>query len=167
MPIEAVIFDMDGVIIASEDYWWESRVEWATALGKTWTHDDQRASMGRNTVEWAEVMRDRLQLDGMPLPQIMADVTGLVVRRIEAHLPVLPGALEAVLTAASRYRVALASGSPTAVIQKVMTLTGLDKIFEVMVFGDDMPRGKPFPDIYLEAARQLGVEPIHCVGIED
>lgn len=167
MPIEAVIFDMDGVLVASEDYWLESRVEWAGRLGKPWTDDDQRACMGRNTVEWAEVMRERLHLSEMSLDQIMSEVTGLVLQRMDAHLPVLPGAIEAVHRAASAYRVALASGSPTAVIRHVTELTGLDQVFEVMVFGDDMARGKPHPDIYLETARRLGVAPERCAGIED
>ena len=167
MPLEAVIFDMDGVLVASEDYWLEARIEWAGNLGKSWTDDDQRACMGRNTIEWAEVMRERLELGDMPLDRIMTDVTGLVLKRLDAHLPVLPGAVEAVHRAASAYRVALASGSPTAVIRHVTQATGLDKVFEVMVFGDDMARGKPHPDIYLEAARQLGVAPEHCAGIED
>ncbi len=167
MPFEAIIFDMDGVIVASEDYWWESRVEWAAKLGKTWTHDDQRLAMGRNTAEWAEVMRERLDLPDMPLEQVMSEVMALVLARLEAHLPVLPGALEAVHTAAARYRVALASGSPIPIIKRVMELTALDQVFEVMVYGDDQPRGKPYPDIWLEATRQLGVDPIRCVGIED
>lgn len=166
MPIDAVIFDMDGVIIASEDYWWESRCEWVESLGKTWTDTDQRDCMGRNTVEWAQVMKDRLGLD-TPLEEVIEQVRSRIVARLEARLPVLPGAVEAVHTAASKYPVALASGSPTIVIQRVMALTGLDRVFKVMIFGDDMARGKPHPDIYLETARLLGVDPTHCVGIED
>src|SRR5688572_14865105 len=100
MPFEAVIFDMDGIIVASEDYWLESRVEWAAKLGKTWTQEDQRHAMGRNTAEWATVMKERLHLDDMPLEQIMSEVMALVLGRLEAHLPVLPGALEAVQIAA-------------------------------------------------------------------
>jgi HAD superfamily hydrolase (TIGR01509 family) len=167
MPFEAVIFDMDGVIVASEDYWWESRVEWAAKHGKTWTHDDQRLAMGRNTAEWAAVMQERLHLPEIPLQQIMDEMTALVVARMEAQLPLLPGAVEAVQLAASRYRVALASGSPIPIIKRVMALTGLDQIFEVMVYGDDQPRGKPHPDIWLAACNALGVEPARCVGIED
>jgi HAD superfamily hydrolase (TIGR01509 family) len=135
-------------------------------LGKHWSFDDQRAAMGRNTVEWARVMQQRLQID-MPLDEIIEQVRGDVIARLEARLPLLPGALEAVHTAASAYRVALASGSPTQIIDKVMRLTGLGSVFEVMVFGDDMAHGKPAPDIYLETARRLALEPAECVGIED
>src|SRR5690606_20589816 len=112
MPIEAVIFDMDGILVASEDYWFESRVEWAGSLGKPWTLDDQRFTMGRNTSEWTAFMQERLGLHDMTLEQIANEVTGRVIQRVEAKLPLLPGAVEAVHTAATKYPVALASGSP-------------------------------------------------------
>lgn len=166
MTIQAVIFDMDGVLVDSEEYWWQSRVEFARALGKGWTHEDQRHAMGRNTIEWAAVMRERLELD-MTLDEIITDIKRRVIAHYEQRLPVLPGALEAVYTAASAYPVALASGSPTEIIERVMQLTGLDKVFKFVVFGDDMPNGKPSPDIYLETARLLNVDPALCVGIED
>lgn len=167
MPVQAIIFDMDGILVDSEAYWFQSRIDFAVERGKTWTMDDQRAAMGRNTIEWAHVMHERLHLGDMPLQAIMDDVTDRVIARLEAHLPLLPGAVEAVHTAASLHRVALASGSPTRVIEAVMHLTGLDRVFEVMVFGDTIARGKPHPDIYLETAARLGVEPTRCVGIED
>ena len=167
MRFDAVIFDMDGVLVDSEAYWLESRQEFAAAQGRTWTLDDQHAAMGRNTVEWAAFMRDRLHLEDWPLEAIIEPVRGGVIRRLEARLPLLPGAVEAVQTAASAYPVALASGSPTAVIDTVMRLTGLDQILRVRVYGDDIAHGKPAPDIYFEAARQLGARPDYCVGIED
>lgn len=167
MPLEAIIFDMDGVLVDSEAYWLESRREFAAAQGKSWSMDDQHAAMGRNTVEWAEVMRERLALSDWALEDIVESVRGGVIQRLETRLPTLPGALEAVHTAAAHHRVALASGSPTAVIDTVMRLTGLNEVFEVRVYGDDIARGKPAPDIYLETARQLAVNPACCLGIED
>jgi HAD superfamily hydrolase (TIGR01509 family) len=166
MPIEAVIFDMDGVLVDSEVYWKRAREMFAHDLGKVWTIDDQKNAMGRNTIEWAQVMQERLQLE-MPLEQIMDDVIGRVLAQCAERMPVRPGAVEAVQKAGSRYRVALASGSPTAVIEYVMSHTGLDKIFETMVFGDTIPNGKPAPDIYLETLKRLGVAPKNAVGIED
>jgi HAD superfamily hydrolase (TIGR01509 family) len=166
VPIEAVIFDMDGVLVDSEVYWQKARVEFARDLGKQWdTHAKERV-MGRNTIEWAEAMREYLNID-MPREEVIEDVIRRVMALYDAHLPTRPGAIEAVHMAAKHFRVALASASPTRVIDYVMRLTGLDKVFEVMVYGDDLARGKPAPDIYLEAARQLGVEPRHCVGVED
>ncbi len=166
MPIEAVIFDMDGVIVDSEEYWWQSRVEFAQKRGKVWSFDDQRTAMGRSTIEWARVMQERLQLD-LSLEAIMQEVIAGVNARLEARLPVLPGAVEAAQASAAAYPVALASGSPTSVIKEVMRLTGLDQVFRITVYGDDMQHGKPDPEIYLTTAQKLGIDPARCVGIED
>lgn len=166
MAIEAVIWDMDGVLVDSEAYWLDSRVTFAARLGKPWTMDDQRAAMGRSTVEWAHVMRDRLAIE-MEIDDIIEQVRGGVLERIAARMPSLPGAIEAVYTAAERYPVALASGSPTIVIDTVMQLIGLNNVFQAIVYGDDMKEGKPSPEIYFEAARRLNVDPARCVGIED
>jgi HAD superfamily hydrolase (TIGR01509 family) len=167
MTIEAVIFDMDGVLIDSEEYWWQSRLEFAGALGKTWTMDDQRQTMGRNTVEWGRIMQERLALNDMPLEDIMNGVKSRVIAKLEARLPLLPGAVEAVHTAARGYPVALASGSPKEVINKVMQMTQLHQVFQHIVYADDMAHGKPAPDVYLATAKLLGVEPSRCLGIED
>lgn len=164
--IEAVIFDMDGVIVDSEEYWWQSRVEFAQKRGLDWSLDDQRLAMGRSTIEWARVMQERLALD-LALEDIMREVIAGVNRRLEARLPVLPGAVEAARLSASAYPVALASGSPTQVIDEVMKLTQLDQVFPIMLYGDDMDRGKPDPEIYLKTAARLGIDPANCVGIED
>lgn len=166
MPIEAVIFDMDGVIVDSEVYWLQARQAFAETHAKTWTMDDQRVAMGRNTVEWARVMQERLQLD-LTIDTIIADMKGRLIEQYEQRLPLLPGAIEAVQTAASAYPVALASGSPVDIIDYVMQRTGLDKVFQYVVYADDMPNGKPAPDVYLHTAQLLGVAPNVCVGIED
>jgi HAD superfamily hydrolase (TIGR01509 family) len=166
MPIEAVIFDMDGVLVDSEVYWTRSRVEFAQDRGKVWTDAFQREAMGRSTVEWAEVMKKRLELDDS-IDDIIKEIKARVIAHYDEKMPTRPGALEAVHLAAKHYRVALASGSPTDIIQHVMHSTGLDKVFEVTVYGDDMLNGKPAPDIYFEAMKQLGVQPAASVGIED
>lgn len=166
MPITTVIFDMDGVLVDSEVYWAQSRVEFAESRGKVWTDDDQRTAMGRSTVGWAQVMQDRLALE-MPLDDIITEMKARVIAHYEERMPDRPGALSAVRTMAGQYRVALASGSPTDIIQSVMRITGLDQVFEEIVYGDDIPNGKPAPDIYIEALRRLGVSADSAIGIED
>ncbi len=166
MPIQAVIYDMDGVLLDSERCWFQARIDFAAARGLSWTMDDQRHAMGRSTVEWADVMRQRLHLD-LPREQVMAEVIARVNDQISARFPELPGAVESVHRLAEAFPLALASGSPTQVIDRVMALTGLDAVFQHIVYGDDMAHGKPAPDIYFEAARRLGVDPAACVGIED
>lgn len=166
MPIDAVIYDMDGVLVDSEVYWLKAREDFARDLGKTWTDEDHRLAMGRSTIEWAQVMKERLNLT-MTLDDIMDQVIGRVQAQYDARMPDRPGALDSVRQMAARYRVGLASGSPTKVIQHVLALTGLDKLFEVVVYGDDMKHGKPAPDIYIETLRLMGIEPRRAVGIED
>ncbi len=166
MPLEAIVFDMEGVLMDSEGYWTLSREEFAAAHGKRWTMDDQRQVMGRNTVEWARIMRERLALD-MTLEAIMDEVIALVIGHYEAQFPARPGALEAVRLAATRYPVALASGSPTAVIDHVMQRSGLASVFSAIVYGDTIANGKPAPDIYNEALRRLNVPASRALGIED
>jgi beta-phosphoglucomutase-like phosphatase (HAD superfamily) len=165
-PIQAVIFDMDGVLVDSEVYWQQSREEFAREIGKVWRPEDQRRVMGVSTLEWAEIMRERLEVD-RPLEDIIADIKARMFAHYKRRMPILPGALEAVHKAAARYKVGLASGSETSVIKLVMEETGLGKIFNVVIYGDTVPRGKPSPDIYLEAARQLGIPPEQAVGVED
>ncbi len=164
--IQAVIFDMDGVLVDSEVYWDLARVEYAKDRGKTWTDAFQRLAMGRSTVGWARVMQDKLALDES-VDAIIAEMKARVIAQYERRMPTRPGALESVAAMRREFRVGLASGSPTEIIQAVTRITGLDQIFEVMIFGDEVARGKPAPDIYLEGLSQLGVAPANSLGIED
>lgn len=166
MPIEAVIFDMDGVLVDSEVYWGQSRIEFAKDRGKEWTDEFQREAMGQSTIGWATVMKNRLDLSET-VDAIIAEMKQRVIAHYEQKMPTREGALEAVKLASEHYRVGLASGSPTDIIQRVMQLTGLDQIFETIVYGDTVPNGKPAPDIYIEAMKRLNITPNVTVGIED
>jgi len=166
MPIGAVIFDLDGVIVDSEPVWNRSRIELVGAHGRSWNEELQRACMGRSTLEWAEIMRERVPLP-MTVAEVMDEMRERMLAAYRAHLPVLPGAVEAVHRMAGAFAVAMASGSMTALIEHVLRATGLDRRISVVVFGDTIPRGKPAPDIYLEAARRLALPPGACAGVED
>ncbi len=166
MPIEAIIYDMDGVLVDSEVYWDKSRIEFARDRGKVWTDEFQRLAMGRSTVGWARVMQDKLALDET-IDEIIAEMKARVIAHYEERMPTRPGALESVARMNEHFRVGLASGSPTDIIKAVLSITGLDQIFEVMIYGDEVPRGKPAPDIYLEALQALKVAPANSLGIED
>ena len=166
MPIEAVIYDMDGVLVDSEVYWDQARVDFAVERGLRWTEAMQRQAMGRSTVGWAGVMRESLSLD-MSLDAIIAEMKARVIAQYERRMPTRPGALGSVAAMRAHFRIGLASGSPTEIIKAVLRITGLDQQFEVMIYGDEVARGKPAPDIYLEALRQMGVAPQNALGIED
>ena len=164
--IKAVIFDMDGVLVDSEVYWDKSRVEFAQDRGKVWTDEFQRLAMGQSTIGWAQVMKDKLSLDET-IDEIIIEMKQRVIAHYEKRMPTRPGAIESVKHMKEHFRVGLASGSPTEIIKAVLRITGLDQIFEVMIYGDNIPNGKPAPDIYQEAMKQLGVTPDVTVGIED
>ena len=166
-PIEAVLFDLDGVIVDSEPWWHAVRVEWAAARGLTWTEDDNRACMGRNSRDWARIMQERLRLD-LTIPQIERVIMDALVEKY-AHEPAprVPGAVEAVARIAASFPSAIASSAHPAVIRAALRSVGLAECFRVIVSADDVPAGKPAPDVYLEAARRLGVPPERCLVVED
>ncbi|MCY4144987.1 MAG: HAD family phosphatase [Chloroflexi bacterium] len=166
MAVEAIIYDMDGVLVDSEVYWDQARVDFAAERGLRWTDAMQRQAMGRSTVGWAGIMREQLTLD-MSLDAIIAEMKTRVIAQYERRMPTRPGALESVAAMQAQYRIGLASGSPTEIIKAVLRITGLDQQFEVMIYGDGVDKGKPAPDIYLEALRQMGVSPARALGIED
>ncbi|MEM9951100.1 MAG: HAD family phosphatase [Chloroflexota bacterium] len=166
MPIETIIFDMDGVLVDSEVYWGQSRIEFAKDRAKVWTDEFQREAMGQSTIDWATVMKNRLNLEEST-DEIIAEMKARVIAHYEAKMPAREGALEAVHLASKHYKVGLASGSPTDIIQRVMQLTGLDQVFETMVYGDTVLKGKPAPDIYIEAMKRLNTSPDVTLGIED
>ncbi len=166
-PIEAVIFDMDGVIVDSEPWWHAVRVAWAAEHGRTWTHADSQACMGLNSRDWAIVMRQRLSLDLAPAEVERAIVERLVARYAAEPAPQVPGAVEAVARISGELPAAIASSAHRDVIATALRSVGLAGRLRAVVSSDDVARGKPAPDVYLEAARRLGVAPAACLVVED
>jgi len=165
--IRAVIFDLDGVLVDTEPWWHGVRVAWAAARGRAWTSDDSRACMGSNSRDWSEIMRQRLAVDD-PAPAIERDiVAALVARYAASDVPMVPGAAAAAASIAARVPIAIASSAHPAVIAASLRAAGLADLFGVVVSSDDVPTGKPAPDVYLEAARRLGVGPGECLVVED
>jgi mannitol-1-/sugar-/sorbitol-6-/2-deoxyglucose-6-phosphatase len=168
--IEAVVFDMDGILIDSEVLWRLVREEFAADHGLVWDAHMQESTMGCNTAMWSRIMVERLQLKerlGMDEAAIAREIKGRLLKKYEQHLPEREGAVAAVKLAATKYRVALASGSPNELASYVMKVTGLDRIFLATMYGDDVTHGKPAPDIYLEVLKKIGVAPENAVGVED
>lgn len=168
MPFEAVIFDMDGVLVDSEIVWDEVRRDWAAARGRTWTTDDRAAVMGANSEAWARIMRDRLDLRHVPAAEVIRDIVDGVVRRFAAEgVPVIDGAIETVRRLEAEYALAVASSAHVDVINAALAATGLRDAFRAIASSDEVAHGKPAPDVYLEAARRIGVSPVACLVVED
>ena len=165
--VGAVIFDLDGVLVDSEIWWHEERVDWARQRGLTWTHEDSSHVMGANSRGWARIMRERMGLPPTEEAAIEDDIVDRVVRRYADGAPEIDGATAAVRSIAERWPVAIASSAHRAVIDAALQATGLAGAIPIVVSSDDVEHGKPAPDVYLEAARQLGVTPETCLVIED
>jgi beta-phosphoglucomutase-like phosphatase (HAD superfamily) len=165
---DAVLFDMDGVLVDSEPWWNEVRIAYARARGRTWSHDDQAACMGGNSREWAGVMQQRLGLADEPVEAIQdAVVAGVVAMYRDNPALIIDDAPRHVRRIAERYPVAIASSSHRDVIAAAMAALGLGDVLGAIVSSDDVPAGKPRPDVYLRAASLLGVAPGRCLVVED
>jgi HAD superfamily hydrolase (TIGR01509 family) len=164
--IEALVFDLDGVLLDSEQVWDEVREQLVQERGGRWHEQAQTEMMGMSSVEWSRYMHDEL---GVPDPP--EEISAEVVRRLEEvyrkRLPLIDGASEAVERLAARWPLGLASSSHRELIDLVLELSGLARFFRVTVSSEEVPRGKPAPDVYLEAARGLGVAPERCAAVED
>jgi HAD superfamily hydrolase (TIGR01509 family) len=165
--IEAVIFDLDGVLIDSEQAWTSERERLVRRRGGTWRADATREMMGMSSPEWSRYMRDALGVEMEP-DEIAAEVVrGLEDRYRREGPPLIAGASEAVLALAARWRLGLASSANRPLIELVLELAGLGERFAVVVSAEEVPHGKPAPDVYLEAARRIGVAPERCAAVED
>jgi HAD superfamily hydrolase (TIGR01509 family) len=164
--IEAVVLDLDGLLIQTEEIWDEVRQALARESGARYDADAQRAMMGMSSPEWSRYMHEELGV-----PETPEEISAEVVRRMEARyrerLPLLPGAVEAVERLAARWPLGLASSSNRPLIDAVLELAGLRPFFRVTISSEEVARGKPSPDVYLEAVRRLGVAPERTAAVED
>src|SRR2546421_2077734 len=157
---------MDGVLIASEEVWDAVREQYVRERGGRYDEEIQRAMMGMSSVEWSRYLHD---VAGVPDPP--EEINEAVVQRmLDAYrepLPLIPGAVEAVQRIAARFPLGLASSSNRPLIDTVLEVAGLTECFRATVSSEEVERGKPAPDVYVEAARRLDVEPDRCAAVED
>ena len=164
--IEAVVFDLDGVLIDSEPVWELVRHQVVGEHGGHWAPDAQRRLMGMSTQEWARYLSSDLGV-GLPPEQVAALVIDEMAARYQKELPLMPGAVQAVRGLAARWPLAVASSSPPSLIETVLDAAGLSPCFVAALSTEQVRRGKPAPDIYLAAAERLGRPPQTCAGVED
>ncbi len=164
--IEAVVFDLDGVLLDSEQVWDEVREQLARERGGRWSESAQRDMMGMSSPEWSRYMHDEVGL-AEPPAEINAEVVRRMLERYREHLPLLPGALDAVRRLAAEWPLGLASSSNRPLIEAFLDSARVRELFAVTVSSEEVAAGKPAPDVFLEAARRLGVAPERCAAVED
>jgi HAD superfamily hydrolase (TIGR01509 family) len=164
--IEAVIFDLDGILIDSEHVWDEVRQRLAEERGGRWNENASRDMMGMSSIEWSRYMRDVVGLEEEP-EEISAEVVRRLEERYRTEIPLIPGAEQAVERLGARWPLALASSSNRELIDLVLTESGVGGFFRASVSSEEVARGKPAPDVFLEAARRLDADPTRCAAIED
>ncbi len=164
--IDCVVFDLDGVIVDSEQVWDDVREQLAKERGGRWHEGAQTAMMGMSSPEWSAYMHEEIGLPESP-EEINDEVVRRMLARYEEELPLLPGAVAAVRRLAPEFRLGVASSSNRPLIAAVLEGAGLAGLFEVVVSSEEVAAGKPAPDVYLEAARRLAVEPGRAAAIED
>jgi HAD superfamily hydrolase (TIGR01509 family) len=164
--IRAVVFDLDGMLIQSEEVWDSVRERYTRERGGRYDEEIQRAMMGMSSTEWSRYLHDVAGIPDEP-EEINAEVVCRMLGAYEAELPLIDGAQEAVRRLAGEFRLAVASSSNRPLIDAVLQAAELEPYFEATVSSEEVAHGKPAPDVYLEAARRLGVEPAHCAAVED
>lgn len=162
----AVVFDLDGTLIDTEELWDEVRRELAAADGVAWPEEATTAMMGLNTREWSTYLWEQVGVGATPEEAARRTIEGMAEHH-RRGLVLLPGAIEAVAAMAARGPIAIASSSPVVLIRAAIEAMGVADLFGAVVSTEEVPRGKPFPDGYLEACRRLGVDPTQCVAVED
>jgi HAD superfamily hydrolase (TIGR01509 family) len=164
--LSAVIFDLDGVLLESEQVWSAAKRELTLARGGVWSEAAEREMLGMSSTEWSRYMRDQLRV-AMEPSEISASVVELVTRRYREELPLIDGADAAVRSLAASFALGLASSSNRQIIDLVLELTGWSALFSVTVSSEEVAHGKPAPDVYLEAVRRLEVAAGCSAAIED
>lgn len=164
--MDAVIFDLDGVLVDSERAWDEVRRAVVAENGGSWTDEATRAMQGMSTPEWAHYLVEGLGVR-LTAERVAAAVVGEMARRYADAPPVIDGAVDAVRAVAARDLVGIASSSPPVLITSFLEFAGLTSIVPVAVSSEEVTAGKPAPDVYLEAARRLDVDPRRCAAVED
>lgn len=166
MPVQAIVFDLDGVLIDSEPLWEEVRRAYVAEHGGRWLPDTQERLMGMSTDEWAGYLATDL-IDGVTPEQVAYEVIDRMQARYREGLPLLPGAEAAVRRMAEYRPLGLASSSPRALIDLVLGELGVAGLFQATVSTEEVDRGKPEPDGYLVAAARLEAPASACVAVED
>jgi HAD superfamily hydrolase (TIGR01509 family) len=164
--IKAIVFDLDGILVQSEELWDQARRELAAEHGVDWPDDATDAMMGMSSKEWSKYVHDEVGVPDSP-EEINRKVLAWVEDRYRKDLPWIEGAREAVKRMAAKYPLGLATSSNREIIDLVMEVGQFSDLIQVTVSSEEVERGKPAPDVYLEVMKRMQVDPGNAAAIED
>jgi HAD superfamily hydrolase (TIGR01509 family) len=164
--IEAVVFDLDGILVQSEELWDAARRDLAEEHGIEWPDDATDAMMGMSSKEWSKYVHDEVGVPDSP-EEINRKVLEKLERRYRTDLPWIDGAQDAVRRMAAKFPLGLATSSNREIVDIVVEVGGFEDLFEVTLSSEEVERGKPAPDVYLEVMKRMGAEPARTAAIED
>jgi HAD superfamily hydrolase (TIGR01509 family) len=164
--IDAVVFDLDGLLLDTEQLWDEVRETLARERRGRWHTGAQADMMGMSSPEWSRYMHEVVGLSESP-DEIADEVVRRMEDRYRERLPLLPGARDAVERLAAYWPLGLASSSNRPLIDLALDVGRLGSFFRATVASEEVARGKPAPDVYLEACSRLAVAPARAAAVED
>ena len=162
----AVVFDLDGLLVATEPAWAAAEAELLARHGGVHVPEDHFETVGRSIDETVAVYARRMDIEVAQVGDLREELVELFLARLPTVVP-MPGAVDLVRALAGRLPLGVASSSPRVIVREALATAGIDGAFDAIVTGDDVSRYKPAPDPYLQAARLLHVDPRHAVAFED
>jgi HAD superfamily hydrolase (TIGR01509 family) len=164
---DAIIFDMDGLLVDSERIWYQAEDEFIQSFGHVYTQEAREAIIGLRIDEFTAVLKDLYKLEP-PLEELVATLEGRVLELIKTEVKPQRGAQEVIdFVIANNIPHAIASSSSKKVIDTTLEAQGWSDLFKIRCSADDDARGKPAPDVYLRAVKTLGFDPSRCLALED
>lgn len=167
--ILAAIFDMDGLLIDSEPLWDQAELEVMATLGvDTSRRHELPDTLGLRIDLVVALWFAQQPWNGPSVDEVTQRIITRAMTLVEEKRPLLPGVADAIaLCKAQGLKVGLASASPLRMLERVLTLFDLREQFDVLASAEHLPYSKPHPQVYLDAAAKLGVDPLCCVTLED
>lgn len=166
--IEAVVFDMDGLMIDSQPYWQTAQLEILPQLGVKITRQDTIDTTGMRIDHIVQMCYAKSPWDSVSVDEVCDRILNRVKELVQRHKPAMPGLNHAIdVCQRQGLKLAVATSSPMTLIDATIATLRLDGVFAVKSSGEQLQYGKPHPEVYLNACDALSIEPQHCVAIED
>jgi HAD superfamily hydrolase (TIGR01509 family) len=167
MAFKAIIFDMDGLLVDSETVWHVAEREMIESRGHVYSEEARSQIIGLRMDEFMTKLHEIYSFTET-VDELIDELVGRMLDWIPDKVKAQPGAREIVqYVAEHKIPTAIASSSPMSIIDCVIESQGWGGVFKKRLSADDDVRGKPAPDVYLRAARELGFDPADCLALED